>query len=162
MLKFRGIFLVLILALFSACQPSLEHQPKIRTLEEPRTPPLGTVPYSPISEVKSKLNRELILRGKERYQIYCGVCHGLTGAGDGIATTRGYGAPLPFSENPSVDAIEKIIANGQGRMMGFANRIPYPDRSAIAVYVDVLRMRAHFPSSRLDTHDLENFKGDEK
>jgi mono/diheme cytochrome c family protein len=147
MLRLRQIFLLTALAYFSACQPSLERQPKIRTLEEPRTPVAGTESFAS-NKTKPALNAELIARGQARYQIYCSVCHGLTGAGDGMATQRGFGAPKPFDfVHETRDTLEQTIANGKGRMLGFKDRIPYEDRYAIATYADILSLRAHFPAS---------------
>src|SRR3954471_767833 len=36
------------------------------------------------------ITEEVMQRGQQRYQIYCSVCHGLTGAGDGMIVRRGY------------------------------------------------------------------------
>jgi mono/diheme cytochrome c family protein len=38
------------------------------------------------------LEPALIRRGADRYNIYCAVCHGHTGAGDGV--TSKYGVPM--------------------------------------------------------------------
>jgi mono/diheme cytochrome c family protein len=149
MLRFRKALLVACVAYFSACQPSLERQPKIRTLEEPRNLVAGTESYDS-KKSKPILTAALIARGQERYQIYCSVCHGITGAGDGMATQRGFGAPKPFNfVHETRDSLEQTIANGKGRMLPFKDRIPYEDRYAIAAYTDVLNLRAHFPASAL-------------
>ena len=41
-------------------------------------------------EINSPINIELFIkRGQERYNIYCSVCHGLTGDGKGIVMKLG-------------------------------------------------------------------------
>ena len=35
-------------------------------------------------------------RGRERYDIFCSPCHGLTGEGDGMVVQRGYRRPPSF------------------------------------------------------------------
>jgi hypothetical protein len=39
------------------------------------------------------LTRELLERGKERYEIFCTPCHGQAGYGDGIVVKRGMRVP---------------------------------------------------------------------
>src|SRR5262245_40965043 len=37
--------------------------------------------------------RELLARGRERYDIFCSPCHARTGDGDGMIVRRGFRAP---------------------------------------------------------------------
>src|SRR5258706_11866892 len=46
----------------------------------------------PIPIDKARLDR-----GQQRYDIYCSVCHGATGNGDGMIARRGFNKPLPAS-----------------------------------------------------------------
>ena len=46
---------------------------------------------------------ELIRRGKERFGIYCAVCHGTSGDGNGI--TANYGVPVAANPNAKLNAI---------------------------------------------------------
>lgn len=149
------------LLFFTACQPSLERQPKLHVLEEPRSFSPGTVAYQK-NETPPQLDRSLVMRGKERYEIYCAVCHGLTGAGDGIATQRGFAAPLSFTEysvgKQSLSELEQVIANGKGRMIAFSNRVPFQDRYAISAYIQVLALRSRFPVARLPARDRKEMR----
>jgi mono/diheme cytochrome c family protein len=157
------IFLITVLGLsLSACEPSLERQPKIHPLEAPQSPPEGVQAFSATTKGMPRIDRSLIERGRERYQIYCSVCHGLDGQGDGIATQRGFGRPSPFSNdliNVPAGKIETLIANGKDRMLGFANRIPFQERIAIAIYVQVLALRRHFPRAFLSQEDRKYLEG---
>src|SRR6185437_13377163 len=36
------------------------------------------------------VTKEVVTRGKERYEIFCSACHGLTGNGDGMIVRRGF------------------------------------------------------------------------
>ena len=38
----------------------------------------------------------LVSRGREQFEIYCAVCHGLTGDGDGMIVQRGFPRPPTF------------------------------------------------------------------
>ena len=88
---------------------------------------------------------ELITRGKERYGIYCAVCHG--SSGNGLGMTSNYGVPgianlqLPaFGEESYPDGrLYHTITNGKGMMSGYGYNIPVNDRWAIVAYVRTLQ-----------------------
>jgi len=88
---------------------------------------------------------ELIRRGKERFGIYCAVCHGASGDGQGM--TGQYGVPgianlqLPTfnSETYPDGRLFNTITNGKGMMSGYGYNIPIRDRWAIVAYVRALQ-----------------------
>ena len=41
----------------------------------------------------AELRRALLMRGRERFDIHCSVCHGRTGDGDGMIVRRGFRKP---------------------------------------------------------------------
>lgn len=98
------------------------------------------------------VTRELLERGQERYNIYCDMCHGKAGDGNGIIMTgtssitgEGYGytpAPTYHSErlrNVTDGYLYDVIANGVRNMPGYAQQIPVADRWAIVAYVRALQ-----------------------
>jgi mono/diheme cytochrome c family protein len=90
---------------------------------------------------------ELILRGKERFGIYCAVCHGASGDGKGI--TSNYGVPVAANPNAKLNSltqqsypdgrIYEVITNGKGLMSGYGYNIPVRDRWAIIAYIHTLQ-----------------------
>ena len=36
------------------------------------------------------ITEEIVKRGEDRYNIFCGLCHGPTGYGDGMIIRRGF------------------------------------------------------------------------
>src|SRR4051812_39081456 len=40
-----------------------------------------------------QVTHEVLERGRERYEIYCSMCHGRTGNGNGIIAQRGFPPP---------------------------------------------------------------------
>lgn len=88
---------------------------------------------------------ELITRGKERYGIYCAVCHG--SSGNGLGMTSHYGVPgianlqLPAfgAESYPDGRLYHTITNGKGMMSGYGYNIPVNDRWAIVAYVRTLQ-----------------------
>lgn len=102
--------------------------------------------------------RRALERGRERFNIYCSVCHGETGAGDGMIVQRGFIRPPAFyplakDERGDPDLYRREqnllavppgyfvdkITNGYGAMYSYAARVAPADRWAIAAYVQVLQ-----------------------
>lgn len=87
----------------------------------------------------------LILRGQERYGIYCAVCHGKSG--DGMGITSQYGVPGianlhldPFKLPTYPDGrMFEVITKGKGQMGPYGFNIPVRDRWAIIAYVRTLQ-----------------------
>src|SRR5699024_11108838 len=44
-----------------------------------------------VTEIPVKVTKSFLYRGKDRYDVYCTVCHGIAGDGQGIIMTGGYG-----------------------------------------------------------------------
>ncbi len=90
---------------------------------------------------------ELIRRGRERYDIFCSVCHGASGDGQGI--TSAYGVPVAENPNAKLNALTAdsypdgrlfhTITHGMGRMGPYGYNIPVRDRWAIIAYVRTLQ-----------------------
>lgn len=97
-----------------------------------------------LTELPIALTLELVQRGQERYDIYCAVCHGYTGDGDGMIVQRGFPQPTSFHEQRLLDApvgyYFSAMTNGFGRMFSYASRIPAEDRWAISAYVKALQL----------------------
>jgi mono/diheme cytochrome c family protein len=89
-----------------------------------------------------KIDKALLKRGQERYDIYCALCHGATGAGNGIMTQYGLVGVASITDElhrlMSDGEYFNVISNGKGRMMGYAPQIKVRDRWAIVAYLRVL------------------------
>lgn len=92
----------------------------------------------------AELRRALLTRGRERFDIHCSVCHGRTGAGDGMIVRRGFPKPPVLSierlRNAPVGHFFDVMTNGLGAMPSYAGRIDVDDRWAIAAYVRALQL----------------------
>ncbi len=105
---------------------------------------------------------ELLDRGQRRFNIFCSVCHGREGKGDGIVVERGFTRPpayFPVPEQkqdglargykpngkdvPLIDApvgyLFEVITNGYGAMPDHAVEVAVTDRWAIVAYIRALQ-----------------------
>ena len=87
---------------------------------------------------------DVVTRGKERYEIFCSACHGLTGNGDGMIVRRGFRRAASFNDDrlrqAPVGHFFDAITNGWGSMPSYAPQIPTADRWAIIAYVRALQL----------------------
>jgi mono/diheme cytochrome c family protein len=119
-------------------------------------------------------------RGKQRYDIYCAVCHNATGDGGGMIVKRGFVPPpslvlgVPPQSNPVLDQRTRdlqnappghffqVISNGWGAMYSYNDRIPVEDRWRIAAYVKVLQMSQNADVATLPADVQEAVKNADK
>jgi mono/diheme cytochrome c family protein len=89
------------------------------------------------------VTKELIDRGQERFNIYCIVCHGPIGNGDGMVVRRGFPKPPTYHDdrlrNAPVGHFFDVITNGWGKMNSYAFQVPPADRWAIISYIRALQ-----------------------
>ena len=96
-----------------------------------------------IEEFPIPVTKEVVLRGRERYDIFCSACHGLTGNGDGMIVRRGFRRAASFNDDrlrqAPVGHFFDAITNGWGAMPSYAPQIPVQDRWAIVAYIRALQ-----------------------
>ncbi len=87
---------------------------------------------------------ELLERGRERYEIYCSVCHGRTGDGRGMIVQRGFPQPPSYHIDRLRQApagyFYNVITQGYGVMYSYAARVEPEDRWAITAYIRALQL----------------------
>jgi mono/diheme cytochrome c family protein len=92
------------------------------------------------------ITRDDLKRGQERFDIFCSVCHGAAGYGDGMIARRGFNKPSPASYHQDrlrqapVGHFFDVITNGWGAMPAYAAQIPVEDRWRIIAYVRALQL----------------------
>jgi hypothetical protein len=93
------------------------------------------------------INREMMMRGKDRYQIFCSACHGALGDGNGITRTYGMNAvPTYHDERIRTMANGEIfntITHGKGLMGAYNDKLPVEDRWAVILYLRALQRAAN-------------------
>ncbi len=100
---------------------------------------------------------ETLARGRERFNIFCAVCHGRAGDGEGMIPQRGFPAPPTFHQE-RLRAVPPgylfgVMTRGYGVMAPYADRVSVADRWAIAAYIRALQLSQN---ARLDDVPPEN------
>jgi mono/diheme cytochrome c family protein len=112
-----------------------------------QAPPAGAVAMEEdtrdLLAQRPPMSLALVKRGRERFEIYCSVCHGFTGDGDGMVVQRGFPHPPSFHSPRLVAAPDAhfvdVITNGHGVMYSYADRVPVRERWAITAYIRALQ-----------------------
>ena len=106
-----------------------------------------------------KMDFATLRRGQERFDIYCSVCHGISGGGNGIVNQRAMelvantngpvngtvwvqAKNLVHDELVTVQPMGQVfntITYGIRNMAGYGSQVPTEDRWAIAAYVKALQ-----------------------
>lgn len=155
-------------ALLTGCGPRMMDQPRMEPYAESdffpdglamRRLPAGVIPFGGkgseldrtgldgeflAGSIPLPVTRELLERGRERFDIHCSACHGYTGEGDGMIVQRGFPAPPTLHSERLRDAppghFVHVIAHGYGAMYPYASRVGPQDRWAIAAYIRALQL----------------------
>ena len=104
-----------------------------------------------VQQVPMEVTEQVVLRGQERYNIYCAVCHGRVGDGRGIIMRgrvdgQGFGyTPAPDYHTDRLRSIEDgyfydVITNGVRSMPSYAHKLSVPDRWAVVAYIRALQL----------------------
>ncbi len=155
-----GTALLAVLAL-SGCEKVMQNmydQPKYETFERSelwsddssaRPTPEGTIAREDLegSHGMPAIDRPLLERGRERFNIYCAPCHSLAGDGEGMVPARGFPHPPSFHHQRLRDMPDRhfynVISHGYGVMYPYAARVSPPDRWAIIAYIRALQLSQH-------------------
>jgi hypothetical protein len=90
------------------------------------------------------ITRSVLLRGQERFDIYCAPCHGRTGDGHGMVPQRGFPTPPSYHidrlREAPVGHFFDVITHGYGVMYSYAARVDPSDRWAITAYIRALQL----------------------
>ncbi len=163
------VLCVPVVMLLTGCRQDMHDQPKYKPLAESgffadgrsERPPVedtvargqlhedellyfGRVDKAPAKVFPFPVTREVLERGKERFDIFCSPCHSRVGDGRGMVTQRGLRGPPSFHiarlrEAPPGHFFD-VVTNGFGAMSSYASRIPVTDRWAIIAYIRALQL----------------------
>ncbi len=112
-----------------------------------------------ITEFPMPVTEAVVNRGEERYRVFCIVCHGPNGEGDGMIVKRGFSQPPTYHDdrlrNAPVGHFFDVMTNGWGKMNSYASQIPVADRWAIVAYIRTLQVSQN-PNAATTTNQMTN------
>jgi len=164
------VVVVIAIALFSACRIDMHMQPRQNPLSHSdffpdqrsaRPPVEGTVARGQLHEdtyfysgkivnnpgevMPFPVTKQVLERGRERYNIFCAPCHSRVGDGNGFVPSRGFARKPPSFhivrlQKAPVGYFFDVITEGFGIMPDYASQIPPQDRWNIVAYVRALQL----------------------
>jgi len=97
----------------------------------------------PVDRMPMPLTRALLVRGEQRFNIFCSPCHDRLGTGRGMIVRRGYKQPTSYHverlRSAPIGYFVNVMTEGFGVMPSYAPQVPVEDRWAIAAYIRVLQ-----------------------
>jgi len=110
----------------------------------------GKVNGKDVETIPIQITKEDVLRGQERFNIYCSPCHGRVGNGHGMIVSRGLRQPPSYHEerllNAPIGHFFDVMSNGYGSMYSYASRVAVDDRWRIAAYIRALQLSQNAPN----------------
>lgn len=165
-----SVTLLAAIALTSACRLDMHVQPRVNPFahsdfyadqRSARPPVEGTVARGQLHEdtyfytgkiggnpgdvMPFPVTKEVLERGRERYNIFCAPCHSRLGDGNGFVPSRGFARKPPSFhivrlEKAPLGYFYDVVTNGFGIMPDYASQIPPKDRWDIVAYVRALQL----------------------
>jgi mono/diheme cytochrome c family protein len=103
----------------------------------------GKIGDQPVDVFPFAITRADVMRGQERFNIYCSPCHSRIGDGNGMVVRRGFRQAASYHTQKMLSApvghFFDVMTNGYGAMPSYAARVEPDDRWRIAAYIRVLQ-----------------------
>ena len=100
-----------------------------------------------VTQLPVPVTKDLLLRGEERFDIFCAPCHDRVGTGHGMIVQRGFRPPqsfhIPRLREAPPGYFYDVISTGFGAMSDMASQISPEDRWAIVAYMRALQLSQH-------------------
>lgn len=100
-----------------------------------------------VDEFPFPIGHDELVRGQQRFNIYCTPCHSRLGDGKGMVVQRGLRQAASFHQDrlrqEKNGYFFDVITNGFGAMPDYATQIPVRDRWLIVAYVRTLQLSQH-------------------
>ncbi|MGA8762915.1 MAG: cytochrome c [Candidatus Sulfotelmatobacter sp.] len=130
----------------------------------------GKIGNNPGDYLPFPATKEVLERGRERYNIFCAPCHSRVGDGNGFVSSRGFARQAPSYHIPRLQKVPlgyfyDVITNGFGIMPDYAAQIPPRDRWDIVAYIRALQLsqnatKADVPAGETVPSQPPRFRGE--
>lgn len=161
--------ILLSIAMTAGCRIDMHIQPYYRPLSKSdffadnrsaRLPVEGTVARGDLQEdtyfytgkngnapgeyMPFPVTKEVLARGRERFNINCTPCHGRVGDGSGFIPSRGFRRPPSYHidrlRQVPIGYFFDVMTNGFGVMPEYGTQVSARDRWCIAAYIRALQL----------------------
>jgi hypothetical protein len=184
---------LLVITLSAACRIDMHVQPRVNPLarsdfftdqRSARPPVEGTVARgqlhddtyfytgklgsSPGDYMPFPVTKEVLERGRERYNIFCAPCHSRVGDGNGFVPSRGFARKPPSFhiqrlQKAPLGYFYDVMTNGFGTMPDYASQISPQDRWNVVAYIRALQLSqsasmADVPTGQMVPSDSPKFR----
>lgn len=126
----------------------------------------GKIGDQPADTFPFPVTRDVLERGRTRYDIFCSPCHDRVGAGRGMVVRRGFRQPTSLHDTRLREAkagyFFDVITNGFGVMPDYAVQIPVRDRWAIVAYIRALQLSRHATLAEVPAADRAKLEAEAK
>lgn len=100
---------------------------------------------APLDEVRSPVDRAALARGRENFETFCAVCHGLLGDGESqVAEQMALRRPPSLLEarvrSMSDEYLERVIEHGYGLMPSYGHVLAAEARRGVVAHLRVLSL----------------------
>ncbi len=118
-----------------------------RKIGDPRVD-TGTDKGAVVERVPIEVDRALLARGRERFEILCAACHGITGDGESVVAENMDQRKPPSLHEERIRAfpagrLYRVIQVGYGLMPSYAWQLSVEERWAVVAYVRALQLSRH-------------------
>jgi len=107
----------------------------------------GKIDGQMVDQFPFAIGREDLVRGQQRFNIYCTPCHGRLGDGQGMVVQRGLRQAASYHQDrlrqEKNGYFFDVITNGFGAMPDYAVQIRPEDRWAVVAYIRALQLSGH-------------------
>jgi mono/diheme cytochrome c family protein len=108
-----------------------------------------------LRQVPVSVTAQLLARGRSRFRIFCGACHGVGGFGGSVVASNFTERRPPSLRTGGATELPpgrlyEVIRNGVGRMPSYAADLSVTDRWAVVAYTLTLRAR---PATDVEERD---------
>lgn len=146
-----------------ASRPLVLHTVARGHLDEDEAFYTGKIGTNLVTTLPIPVTQELLQRGRERFEIYCSVCHGRTGEGNGMIVQRGFPIPPSYHierlRQAPVGHFFDVMTQGYGIMYSYAERVKPEDRWAIAAYIRALQLSHNMKLAELPPAERAQLEG---
>ena len=126
----------------------------------------GKLDGAPATVFPFPITRGVLERGRERFNIFCSPCHGVSGDGNGMIVQRGFRQPPSYHldrlRNAPAGHFFDVITNGFGVMYPYGSRVPPRDRWAIIAYIRALQLSRQVPIQDLSEAERKRLQGESR